>query len=360
MKVGSALIAPGGKGCSAQYLLAIAGFITRCRERGIDVVLVSSGSVAAGRSHFDFSQEALPVPLKKAMAAVGQNEMMSNWSRFFDFPCAQVLLTHGDLGDRERYVSIKNTLDALLENQILPIVNENDTVATDALRVGDNDNLAALVATVVDADTLLICSDVDGLYDKDPTLFDNARRIPLVEEIDESIFALAGPARNAIATGGMRTKVEAAEKATSHGIDTYIVNGRDSDSFEQLLRGDNPGTLFLRHPKPLPNRQHWLRHTLRVQGELEVDAGAAKALLEGRSSLLSGAVKAVEGDFERGDAVIIREGGQALAKGICQYSAWELNYLKGRQAQDVQDLVGDYLPDEVIHRDNLMLLEENH
>lgn len=360
LKVGSALIAPDGNGCSAKYLLAIARFITQCRERGIDIVLVSSGSVAAGRSHFDFSHQNLPVALKKAMAAVGQNEMMSNWSRFFDFPCAQVLLTHGDLGDRERYVSIKNTIEALLENQILPIVNENDTVATDAMKVGDNDNLAAMVATVADADTLVICSDVDGLYDKDPTVFSDAKRLPVVEEIDEHIFSLAGPPRNAIATGGMRTKVEAAEKASSHGIDTYIVNGRDGDTFEQLLRGDNPGTLFRKHHSPLSNRKHWLRHTIKAQGAVVVDHGAAQALVEDGASLLSTGVTDVEGEFERGDAVIIREGDKALAKGICQYSSWELNYLKGRHAGTINDTVEPGHPDEVIHRDNLTILEENY
>lgn len=358
LKVGSALIAPDGDGCSAKYLLAIARFITQCREQGREIVLVSSGSVAAGRSHFDFSHQQLPVPLKKAMAAVGQNEMMSNWSRFFDFACAQVLLTHGDMRDRERYVSVKNTLHALLENAILPIVNENDTVATDALRVGDNDNLAAMVATVVDADALIICSDVDGLYDKDPTVFDDAKRIPVVEEIDEDIFALAGPPRNAIATGGMRTKVEAAEKASSHGIDTYIVNGRVGDTFERLLRGDNPGTLFVRHASPLSNRKHWLRHTLKSQGSIEIDSGAAKALVEEGASLLSSGVTAVDGDFDRGDAVLVSDGNKPLAKGIAQYSSWELSYLKGHHAGEINAVVGTDQPDEVIHRDNLMILEE--
>ena len=224
LKVGSALIAPEQDGCRSRYLLTIAQFIVRCRAQGIEVILVSSGSVAAG-SHLFPEQEKRSVTMKKAMAAAGQTEMMAMWDRFFDFPSAQILLTHGDLRDRERYTSIRETVFTLLEHGVLPIINENDTVTTDDLKVGDNDNLSAMVAAAADADALMIFSDVDGLYDKNPNLHEDAVLLPEIDSIDESIYAMAGCATSAVGTGGMKTKIEAAEKATSHGITTFILNG---------------------------------------------------------------------------------------------------------------------------------------
>jgi len=351
LKVGSALIAPDETGVSTKYLLPIARFINECRERGQEVVLVSSGSVAAGRKHFNFEHKKVPVAVRKAMSAVGQNEMMGYWSRFFDSPCAQLLMTHSDLRDRARYVSIKNTLNRLLEHDILPVVNE---------KVGDNDNLSAMIATLVDADALFICSDIDGLYDSDPNLNPDAKKIPVVEQIDESIYSLAGGSVSSVGTGGMRTKVEAAEKATSHGIDTYIVNGRKGETFESLLQGDIPGTLFRRQSDPISNKKHWLRHTLVAQGEILVDEGAEKALIENGASLLSSGIVDVQGDFDRGDAVLVRSANDtdAIAKGICQYSAHELMHIKGQQTEDIAEKFGYSPITEVIHRDDLMILED--
>ena len=359
VKVGSALIAPDDTGTSTKYLLAIARFIIECHERGQEVVLVSSGSAAAGRKHITYDSETIPVTVKKAMAAVGQNDMMANWSRFFDFPCAQVLMTHGDLRDRARYVSIRNTLHTLLEHSVLPIVNENDALATDEMKVGDNDNLAAMVATLVDADALFICSDIDGLFDADPRVKPDAKKIPQVETITEEIFALAGGTTNKIATGGMRTKIEAAEKATSHGIDTYIVNGRKGETFESLLQGENPGTLFKRQQDPMSNKKHWLRHTLISQGEIVVNEDTAQALITGAPLTTTGIVD-VQGDFNRGDAVVIRHGesAEAIAKGICQYSSHELLHIKGQEASSIAEQYGYSPITEVIESNDLMILED--
>ncbi|WP_417656978.1 glutamate 5-kinase [Pseudidiomarina aestuarii] len=359
IKVGSALIAPDDKGTSSKYLLAIARFIIECHERGQEVVLVSSGSAAAGRKHISFDGDKIPVTVKKAMAAVGQTDMMANWSRFFDFPCAQVLMTHGDLRDRARYVSVRNTLRTLLEHDVLPIVNENDALATDEMKVGDNDNLAAMVATLVDADALIICSDIDGLFDADPRVKPDAKKIPEVSEISEEIFALAGGTTNKIATGGMRTKIEAAEKATSHGIDTYIVNGRKGESFELMLQGENPGTLFKRQSDPMSNKKHWLRHTLISQGEIVVETETAEALRQGNALTTTGIVD-VQGDFNRGDAVVIRdaETAEAIGKGICQYSSHELMHIKGQEASSIAEQYGYSPISEVIESTDLMILEE--
>ncbi|HET8817714.1 MAG TPA: glutamate 5-kinase [Pseudidiomarina sp.] len=359
IKVGSALIAPDDRGTSSKYLLAIARFIIECHERGQEIVLVSSGSAAAGRKHISFDGDKIPVTVKKAMAAVGQTDMMANWSRFFDFPCAQVLLTHGDLRDRARYVSVRNTLRTLLEHDVLPIVNENDALATDEMKVGDNDNLAAMVATLVDADALIICSDIDGLFDADPRVKPDAKKIPEVGEITEEIFALAGGTTNKIATGGMRTKIEAAEKATSHGIDTYIVNGRKGESFELMLQGTNPGTLFKRQSDPMSNKKHWLRHTLISQGEIVVETYTADSLRQGNALTTTGIVD-VQGDFNRGDAVVIRdaETAEAIGKGICQYSSHELMHIKGQEARSIAEQYGYSPISEVIESTDLMILEE--
>ncbi|MDX1538141.1 glutamate 5-kinase [Arsukibacterium sp.] len=362
LKVGSALIAPDNEGCSEQYLRPIAEFIHQCRQQGREVILVSSGSVAAGRHHFNFSHQRVPIALKRAMAAVGQNQMMNFWTNCFDFPCAQVLLTHGDLSDRVRHVNIQNTLRRLLDHQVLPIVNENDTIATDELKVGDNDNLAAMVATVVNADALIICSDVKGLYTADPSKDPMATLIPEVSTIDAAIFALAGGAASAVGTGGMRTKVEAAEKATAQGIDTLIVDGHQQETFECLLAGENPGTVFFGQHKPLPAKKHWVRHTLRAKGEIWVDDGCVEALSQHGASLLSSGIVQIKGEFDSGDAVIIRcaKGTRRIAKGVSRFSATELFSIKGQQSRDIPKCLG-YCPagsDAVIHRSEMMLLEK--
>lgn len=360
IKVGSALIAPDGQAVSGQYLLAIAHFITECRNNGQQVILVSSGSVAAGRLSVQSGDTKPTIAQKQAMAAVGQMKMMANWQRFFDFPCAQVLLTHDDLRDRRRYVNIKNTIRELLANDILPIVNENDTVATQELKVGDNDNLGALVALVSEADGLIICSDINGLYNKDPKKHSDAKLIPVIEQIDQSIYALAGGTSNKLATGGMLTKIQAAEKATSQGINTLIINGFKRQSFENLLHGQAAGSLFKATNGKIKAKKHWLRHTLKAQGQILIDQGAVNALQNKGASLLSSGVKAINGQWLKGDAVDVLEQNskQIIARGICQYDATELNKIKGSKSQAIQQILGYSPSDEVIHRDDLALIND--
>lgn len=351
VKVGSALIAPDQRGCSSRYLLAIAQFIQRCRLRGIDVVLVSSGSVAAGRHLFSQSDKD-DIAVKKAMAAAGQNEMMATWDRFFDFRTAQILLTHADLRDRERYQSVRETLFTLLDNGILPIVNENDTITTDKLKVGDNDNLSAMVAAAADADTLIICSDVDGLYDKNPHKHDDARKLEWVSEITDDIRAMAGGATSDVGTGGMRTKVEAAEKATSHGITTFIINGHSDIPFQLLLEGKNPGTVFQPYETPLHEKLHWLTHTARSQGEVVVDSDLETDVTSDNVMLTSDDVLEVHGDFSAGDTIVVKnKQGQRLVKAKTRFSSCLLNFI-AEQDQDA-DLVaptGPILSEEYVAR----------
>ena len=357
IKVGSALIAPDGQQVSGRYTLPIAKFINHAKRQGKEIILVSSGSVAAGRGVIQSHEQGTTIAEKQAMAAVGQAQMMANWQRFFDFSCAQLLITHGDLKDRKRYVNIKNTVRELLANDVLPVFNENDTVATEELKVGDNDNLAALVALVCDADIMFICSDINGLYDADPRQSPNAKLLTHVNEVNQDIYKLAGGTTNKIATGGMKTKLQAAEKTTSNGIHTFIVNGKDDQVFEQLSNAQQVGTWF----KPVANKDNakkqWLKHTLKAVGAIDIDDGAAHALNNQGASLLAKGVTAVKGDFIRGDAVDLLLAGEVVARGLCQYSSAELSAIAGKDSEAFESILGFKHKNEVIHRDDLVVIK---
>ena len=355
IKVGSSLIAPSNNQCSTEFLVSIAKFISESRLQGKEVILVSSGSVAAGKGKISYKHRP-SIAEKQAMAAIGQTQMMASWASLFDFDCAQILLTADDLHNRTRYVNIKNTLRELLKNQALPIVNENDTVAINELKVGDNDNLAAYTALVAEADTLIICSDIDGLYDADPRRNNNAKLIPEVSHIDEGIYQLAGGAGSSVGTGGMQTKVQAAHKCVDSGIQTLIVNGRDSAVFEKLAKGQTCGTLFTPNKSLDGARDNWLRHALKIKGQIEIDQGAQQALLEKGASLLPSGITQISGKFVSGDAVNICYKNLPIAKGIVLYNATELTAIKGLNSQKIEATLGYNLGEVAIHRDDLVLL----
>lgn len=358
IKVGSALVSPDAKGCSGMYLLAIARFITECQQAGKEIILVSSGSVAAGRQLIQHGANVPSIPTKQAMASVGQMQMMANWQRFFDQPCSQLLITHADLKNRERYINIKNTLRILLANHVIPIVNENDTVATDELKVGDNDNLAALVALVSEADCLFILSDIDGVYDQDPRNNPDAVLIPEISEITDEIYAMAGTTNNPIATGGMKTKIQAAEKAVENGIETYILNGRNSEIFDALLKGENPGTRFKANQTATKARKHWLKHTLKSHGSVSLDNGAANAVINKGASLLPSGIVEVSGNFAAGESINIIDSktDAIIAKGISQYSHRDLLRIKGCKSNQITNILGCCPSKVVIHRDDMVIL----
>jgi glutamate 5-kinase len=361
LKVGSALVAPNDRGCSTKHLLAIARFIVESRRAGKEVVLVSSGAVAAGLASQPDTAPPRTIPEKQALAAIGQPLLMAHWRRLFDAPCAQLLLTYDDLYHRTRYLNAKNTLRELLGRGVLPIVNENDTVAIDELKVGDNDNLAAHVAVLADADALIICSDVDGLYDANPHTHPNATLIRTVDRIDETVYAMAGEARSVTSTGGMRTKIEAAEKATARGITTMLVNGTNADHLDALRAGQLPGTLFRQMDDPLAARKHWMLHAVPSSGRIWVDAGAARALREDGASLLPSGITGVEGGFTHGDAVEIAtdadSGPEVIAKGFTQYGSRDVSRIRGQHSDAIADLLGHAPADIVVHRDELVLLD---
>ena len=354
IKVGSALITPDGKNVSGQYVLPIAKFINEAKAAGKEVILVASGSVAAGRGKVQCNKLGTTIAEKQAMAAVGQSLVMANWQRFFDVPCAQLLITHADLRDRRRYVNIKNTVRELLNNNLLPIFNENDTVATTELKVGDNDNLAAMVALVCEADVLFVLSDIDGLYDADPRTNPDAKLLPTVEQVTPEIYQLAGDTNNKIATGGMKTKLQAAEKTTNNGIHTFIVNGKKAQVFNELAKNNHVGTWFKAVDSRENAKKQWLRYTLKARGKITIDQGAAEALIEQGASLLAKGIKRVTGKFSRGDAVDIICDGNTIARGLSQYGKNEVNLVAGEESDDFEALLGFKHKDEIIHRDDLI------
>lgn len=358
IKIGSALVSPDGSGTSDKFLSNIANFIIECRAQGKHVVLVSSGSVAAARGVIRTGQKVSPGK-KSAMAAIGQTKMMATWSALFDFPCAQLLLTVEDLNDRRRFVNIKNTMEQLLDHDVLPIVNENDTVAIDESKVGDNDNLAAHTAIAVQADCLIICTDVDGLYTGNPRTDPKATLISSIDTIDDGVLALAGGAGSSVGTGGMITKLEAAQKCAQSGIQTLLVNGTKTHTFKQLAAGNCPGTLFLVDDEESTARQDWLKHTSHPKGELVIDRGAFVAVTERGASLLSAGITQVVGKFAANDAVLVTHEGKVIGKGLAAYSSAEIQQIKGVKSSQIQYILGYSDSAEVLHRDDFVLIHHH-
>ena len=352
LKVGSSLLAGDG-GLDPVHARGLAGFITASRAQGREVVLVSSGAVAAGRGRIGAAGNG--IVQRQALAALGQASLMGFWQALFDAPVAQVLLTHDDLRNRRRYLNARTALQELLRLGAQPIVNENDTVAVDELKLGDNDNLAAAVASLVEADLLLIATDIAGLYSGHPLHDPSARPIERIEAVTPEVLAMAGGA-SALGTGGMRTKLEAASKASAAGIATVLFCGRDAVTVDALAHGTLHGTFIAAHGSPISARKQWLRHSP-TSGVVDVDDGAKAALLRG-ASLLPGGVRRVEGDFRRGDVVEVRAAdGELLARGQAQYNANESARIAGRHSRDIEAILGFRYDEAMIHRDDLVLLQ---
>lgn len=361
LKVGSSLLAADSGGLSTRYALGLAQFIASCHASGREIVLVSSGAVAAGRMLLqDHSPEDTSNAARQAMAALGQTQTVALWQRLFDRPLAQVLLTHDDLRNRRRYLNARATLTELLKYNVMPVVNENDTVAVDELTLGDNDNLAAIVAALIDADMLLIATDIDGLYTADPRSNPDAKPIDEVHELTTEIMSMAGAAGSSVGTGGMRTKLEAAEKAAAAGIQTILFNGRDGEVVNLLGRDLLHGTLLRTSATRLQARKYWLLHVPAVPGCIHVDAGAARAISDDGASLLPKGVIDAVGDFQRGDMVEIVGNSlddipYVVARGITQYGAAEINQIARSHTRDIKQKLGYSYGESIVHRDDLVI-----
>ncbi len=360
LKVGSNLLAADGGGLTPRYAEALAAFITASHADGRQVILVSSGAVAAGRALLrQHAADGSGLAARQALAALGQAPMIALWQSLSARPVAQVLLTHDDLRNRRRYLNARATLRELLALDVLPVVNENDTVAVDELKLGDNDNLAAIVAALVDADLLLIASDVDALYSADPRRDAAAIPIDHVAALTPEIIAMAGGSGSASGTGGMHTKLEAAAKAAAAGIPTALFSGREVATVQALQRDLLRGTLFAAASSRMQARKYWLRHAPVAPGRIRIDAGAARALAGGRVSLLPGGVLGVDGEFHRGDLVeVVDTSERSVARGLSQYGAAEVRRLAGRHSREIDGVLGYSYGAEVVHRDDLVTVGE--
>ena len=361
IKVGSAVLTGAGEGLDQKRIEQLAGEVTAIMEGGREVILVSSGAIAAGLAKLGLKKtKGMPLPLKQAAAAVGQSGLMWMYEKTFGSrgrKVAQVLLTREDLSNRARFLNARNTLSTLLEYGVVPVINENDTVAVDEIRFGDNDNLSGMVVHVADADLLVILSDIDGLYSADPRLVTDARFIPVVERITAEMERGAGDAQSAVGTGGMRSKIMTAKKVTAYGVPMVIVNGRKQGTLAALFEGKETGTVFLPKEDRNRSRQHWIAYTACSAGGIVVDDGGREALVKKNKSLLPGGIVRVEGTFKAGDCVnCMDKQGNVFGRGLAKYSSADLEKIKGLKTSQIEAVLGHKDYDEVIHKDDLVIL----
>ncbi|MBI4823084.1 MAG: glutamate 5-kinase [Nitrospirae bacterium] len=358
IKIGSNIIADE-KGLAEKEMQAIVADISSVSDMGHDVVVVSSGAVAAGMRKLGLKRKPMDIKLKQASAAIGQSSLMWAYERCFNAhgkKVAQVLLTRDDISDRKRYMNSRNTLLTLISYGVIPVINENDTVAIDEIRFGDNDQLAAMVASLVSAERLIILSDVEGLYSEDPKKNPRAELIKTVNEITAHMLKTA-KGEGALGTGGMLSKLLAADKAVGSGITVNIINGKKHGLLQSLLNGHSHGTEFSSRKGRLSAKKGWIAFGIKPKGSIVIDEGAKKALISlGRSLLPSGIIK-TEGSFEAGDAVYcLDSGGVRIAKGLTNYSSEEIEKIKGKKTSDIEKALGFKYSDEIIHRDNMVIL----
>ncbi|HLQ26674.1 MAG TPA: glutamate 5-kinase [Acidiferrobacterales bacterium] len=359
IKIGSTLLTKSGQGLDAPAIAAWAAQIAQLRSMRIDVALVSSGAVAAGMQRLGLGTRPHALHELQAMAAVGQMGLVQIYESEFQrhgLHAAQVLLTHDDLADRQRYLNARSTLSTLLGWGVIPVINENDTVATEEIRFGDNDTLAALVANLVEAELLIILTDQAGLYDKDPRRYADAALISTGKAGDKRLQEIAGEP-GALGRGGMRTKLAAAEKAARSGTVTVIASGREQNILLRILAGEMIGTHLTPEQSRLAARKQWLAGQLQVRGRLVLDAGAVKVLRESGRSLLPVGVKSVEGNFSRGEMVAcLSLEGMEVARGLINYSAEESARIIGHASDKIESILGYIDEPELIHRDNMVLI----
>ncbi len=360
VKVGSSLVTDEGRGLDAAAIARWAAQIARLRELGRRTILVSSGAIAEGMQRLRWTRRPRAMHELQAAAAVGQMGLVQGYESCFrehGLHTAQVLLTHADMADRQRYLNARSTLRTLLALGVIPVINENDTVVTDEIKFGDNDTLAALVTNLVEADALIILTDQAGLYEVDPRKHADAKLVQQAEAADPRLEAMAGGTGTALARGGMLTKVLAARRAARSGAHTVIASGREPDVLVRLAQGERIGTLLTAQTVPLAARKQWLADHLTVSGQLRLDAGAVKALMRDGKSLLPVGVTEVGGEFQRGEVVVcVDPDGREVARGLANYSAEETRRIMRRPSSEIETILGYVDEPELIHRDNLVLL----
>ncbi len=359
VKCGSAVLTKEDNSLDLKVIEGIANNISQLLDNNFQIALVTSGAVAAGRGILKIDPK--DIVEKQALASVGQIVLMQKYRDFFNkfnYEVAQVLLTHDDFKDRKRYLHIKENIEKLVSLKILPIINENDSVVVDEIKFGDNDALAAMFSGLFNADLLILLTDIDGFYDANPKLNKNANLIESIKKIDENIKKLAESTPSRIGTGGMRSKIEAVDRATRLGIPVIIANGKKKNIVEKILNGEFYGTFFYPRENKLRSRKYWLRFSTKSRGKIIIDDGAVKAIKDKGKSLLPIGIIKVEGNFKEGDVVdIVDKNFNLIGKGIIYYSSIDLDKIKQKDSHKIKEILGYKFSDEAIHRNNLVIID---
>jgi glutamate 5-kinase len=358
VKLGSNVITAKNS-LNLEVIESISKQICTLMDKGIEVILVSSGAMAAGLRKMEMKRRPEEIPKRQAISAIGQSGVMNAYEKSFtrcDKKVAQILLTAEDLNNRKRYLNARNTLNTLIDWQVVPIINENDTIMVEEIKLGDNDNLAAMITLLMDADFLFILTDIDGLYDKDPRLHPEAELIPRVTDFKKEIEEFASEIPGTLGTGGMLSKIQAARKVTSAGIPMIVARGDKSNILLHLFAGENYGTYFVPKKEKMASRKCWIAHTLAPKGSIVIDDGAVHAVRQNGKSLLPIGVISVQGDFEEGAAVSFKtSAGQIIGVGLVNYRSFDIDLIKGLKTYQIEACLGSRHYDEIIHRDNLVL-----
>ncbi|MFQ5455160.1 MAG: glutamate 5-kinase [Nitrospirota bacterium] len=360
IKIGSSIIASKEMGLNYEKIERIANDISQIRAEGYEIIIVSSGAVVSGMGKMGIKEYPKNIPIKQAAAALGQSRLIRVYEKTFDKfgeKVAQILLTHDDLSNRKRFLNSRNTLHTLLKYNVIPIINENDTVSIDEIKFGDNDNLAGLTTNLISAELLIILSDVDGLFSDDPRINPEAALIPLIKKVTRDIEIMAETSLPTEGRGGMYSKVLTAKHVSRYGIPTIILNGHKGHILRMLFEGrEDIGTLFLPEKNTLNSRKHWIAYNLRPKGRLIIDDGAVNALVNYGKSLLPSGIAAIEGKFDSGDPVTCMDkSGREVARGLVNYSSSEVIVIKGAKTKDIERILGYRYYDEIIHRNNMVI-----
>jgi glutamate 5-kinase len=361
IKIGSGVLT-ADNGLNTDLIDGITADMCDLRRGGKEIIVVSSGAIASGLKKIGMKKRPQSVSQQQAMAAIGQSSLMLAYEHAFGrcgYKAAQILLTRDDLTHRRRYLNARNTLLTLLSWKVIPVINENDTVVVDEIKFGDNDNLSAMVTNLIDANLLVNLTNIDGLFDKDPREHKDAELIPVVEKVDRQISRFASTIPGFLGRGGMASKIKAAQKVGLRGVPAIIANGLKPGILKRIFDGEEEGTLFLPGGRPMCSRKHWIAFTKSPKGEIVIDSGAERAILNQGKSLLPSGIREVRGRFSLGNSVLLlNEAGKELAVGMVNYHSGDIRAIMGAKSSDIEEILGFKHDDEVIHRDNLVLADQ--
>ena len=360
IKIGSSVLTHDDGSLNESVFKEIAKQVFNLKQRGVRTIIVSSGAIASGMKKLGLSSKPVEIDVKQAISACGQTELIRSYEEAFSefgLNVAQILLTRDGFSDRKRFLNSRKTIRRLLEMEIIPVINENDTVAFEEIMFGDNDNLAALVISLTEADLLVLLSNVEGFFDKDPAKDKTAELLSTIAEIDSRIESFAGDTFGKTTSGGMRTKIQAARTAAAFGVPTIIANGKRKDSLLNIFNGHEYGTVILPTGERLTGKKHWIAYTLKPQGKLILDEGAAEAITKKGRSLLPSGIREVEGEFGIGELVSCFNSSEVeISRGLCSYRSSEVRKILGKKSSEIEDVLGYRYSDEIIHRNEMVIL----